>query len=115
MSLAINNSTTLTVGLVVNGSLVASLEPNSCLGCGQDDAVPASLLPPLPWHVEARSPSNRVLVTLDVHAGDVDYESNSAKGDGNRVDLSCGRLDIWSGPPLLGPAPGPGTPGDCQP
>ena len=39
----------------------------------------------------------------------------SAQGDAVRVDLSCGRLDIWSGPPLLGPPPGPGTPGDCTP
>jgi hypothetical protein len=42
-------------------------------------------------------------------------ETNSyLKGDGNRVDLSCGRIDVWAGPPLLGPAPGPGTPGDCR-
>ena len=30
-------------------------------------------------------------------------------------NLSCGRLDIWSGPPLSGPPPGPGKPGDCAP
>ena len=37
------------------------------------------------------------------------------KGDAVRVDLSCGVLRIWSGPPLLGGVPGPGSPGDCEP
>ncbi|MGH2465800.1 MAG: hypothetical protein ACRDGI_10100 [Candidatus Limnocylindrales bacterium] len=115
MSLAINNGSTLTVSLVVNGSVIASVDPATCLGCSEDDAVPASLLPPLPWQAEVRSPTGRVLVALTVHAGDVDYESHSSKGDANRVDLSCGRIDIWSGPPLLGPAPGPGESGDCRP
>jgi hypothetical protein len=115
MSLAVNNSTTLTVGLMVNGSLIASLEPNTCLGCGQDDGVPASLLPPLPWHAEVRSPSGRVLVSLTVRDGDVDYESSSDKGDASRVDLSCGQIDLWSGPPILGGPAGSGTPGDCRP
>jgi len=115
MSLAVNNGTTLTVSLVVNGSLIANLDPATCLGCSEDDAVPASLLPPLPWQAEVRSATGRVLVSLTVHEGDVEYEASSSKGDANRVDLSCGRIDIWSGPPLLGPAPGPGTPGDCRP
>ena len=115
MSLSINNGTTLTVTLVVNGTLVASLEPATCLGCGQDDGVPASLLPPLPWQAEVRSPSGRVLVSLTVHEGDVVYGSSSSQGDANRVDLSCGRIDLWSGPPLSGPPPEPGSPGDCRP
>ena len=115
MSLSINNGTTLTVNLVVNGTLVARLEPATCLGCGQDDGVPASLLPPLPWQAEVRSPSGRVLVSLPVHEGDVVYGSSSSQGDANRVDLSCGRIDLWSGPPLSGPPPEPGLPGDCRP
>jgi len=115
MSLAINNGTTLTVSLVVNGSLIASVDPATCLGCSADDAVPASLLPPLPWQAEVRSPSGRVLVSLTVHEGDVVYSSSSSQGDANRVDLSCGRIDLWSGPPLSGPPPEPGSPGDCRP
>lgn len=115
MSLAINNGTTLTVSLYVNDSLIASVDPATCLGCAEDDAVPASLLPPLPWQADVRTSAGRVLVSLTVHEGDVDYESSSSKGDANRVDLSCGRIDIWSGPPLLGPSPGAGTPGDCRP
>jgi hypothetical protein len=115
MSLSINNGTTLTLSLVVNGTPVASLEPATCLGCGPDGGVPASLLPPLPWHAEALTSSGRVLSSLDVRAGDVIYMSGGSKGVGSRVDLSCGRLDIWSGPPIDGPSPGAGTPGDCKP
>ncbi len=115
MSLAVNNSSTLTVSLVVNKMLIASLDPGTCLGCTDDSAVPASLLPPLPWQAEVHAPSGRVLLSLTVNAGDVEYESNSSKGDANRVDLSCGRIDLWSGPPLVGPPPGPGSSGDCRP
>jgi hypothetical protein len=115
MSLAVNNTSTLTVSLVVNGTLIASLDPGTCLGCTEDSAVPASLLPPLPWQAEVRSPSGRVLLSLSIKAGDVEYESNSARGRTARVDLSCGRIDLWSGPPPLGPAAGPGTSGDCRP
>jgi hypothetical protein len=115
MSLAVNNTSSLTVSLVVNGTLIASLDPGTCLGCNENSAVPASLLPPLPWKAEVRSPSGRVLLSLTVHAGDVANGNSSAQGDGARVDLSCGRIDLWSGPPMLGPAPGPGSPGDCRP
>ena len=108
------NSTTQVVFAFVNGTFIASLDPNGCLGCGGDDGIPASILSPLPWHVEVRMPAGRVLVALDIHAGDVVYTDSGSKGDGNRVDLSCGRIDVWAGPPLLGPAPGPGTPGDCR-
>jgi hypothetical protein len=113
--LSISNGTTLTVTLVVNGTPVATFAPHT----GRD-AIPASDLPPLPWTVEARSPSGRVLTSMAVRAGDVwqtflPNGEGSARGDGARVDLSCGRLDIWSGPPMSGPAPGPGSPGDCPP
>ena len=115
MSLSIQFGTTLVVTLVVNGRPVATLAPGDCIGCQLDDGIAASRLPPLPWQVEARSPSGRVLVSIPVRQGDVIRTADSWKGDAVRVDLSCGRLDVWSGPPLLGPAPGPGSPGDCSP
>ncbi len=34
---------------------------------------------------------------------------------GWRTDLSCGRVDVWSIVPILGPMWVPGTPGDCGP
>ena len=44
-----------------------------------------------------------------------DPKSKKKKGSGARVDLSCGRLDVWVGPPMHGPFPAPGRPGDCDP
>ncbi len=108
--LSISNNTTLAVTFVVNGQPVATVAPGV-----QVDPVSSAVLPPLPWAVEARAPSGRVLVSMTVHAGDVRISENSAQGDGARIDLSCGRLDIWAGPPMIGPMPGPGTPGDCAP
>jgi hypothetical protein len=113
--LSISNGTTLTVTLLVNSTPVGTFPP----GTGRDP-IPASDLPALPWNVEARSPSGRLLTSMTVQPGDV-WETTGPngegrqKGDGVRVDLSCGRLDIWSGPPMIGPAPGTGSPGDCAP
>ena len=57
---------------------------------------------------------------MTVRDGDLQATTNpdggsSANGIGGRIDLSCGRLDIWSGVPVIGPMPGPGSPGDCLP
>jgi hypothetical protein len=113
--LSISNGTTLTVTLVVNGTPVGTFAP----GTGRDP-IPASDLPALPWHVEARSPSGRLLTSMIVDPGNVSAttEPNGdgrEKGDGVRVDLSCGRLDIWSGPPMIGLAPGPARPVSALP
>jgi hypothetical protein len=104
-----SNSTTLEVTLVINGT------PIGRVAAGDGVEVPPSEMPALPWNVEARSPSGRLLLQMTVRAGDVDIEGDSQSGTGARVDLSCGRLDLWSGPPMHGPAPGPGMPGDCLP
>jgi hypothetical protein len=111
--LPISNETTLRVSLFVNGVQVGQFPAGAYADPIQDLA-----LPDLPWTVEARTDDGRVLLSFTVHAGDVSSTSypdghGSTQGRANRVDLSCGRLDVWSGPPLLGPPPGPGTPGDC--
>ena len=112
--LVVSNATTLTVTLAVNGAVARTVRPQT------DETVSTSDLPPLQWSVETRTLSGRVLSRMTVRAGDV-WETNlpgggrEMNGDAVRVDLSCGRLDMWSGPPLLGPLPGPGTPGDCDP
>ena len=112
MTLSVANYTTISVTLVVNGSVIETVPAG-----GYEDPTKAEL-PGLPWRVETRSPSGRVLSSMTVQAGDVwqTTEPNGnggAKGDAVRVDLSCGRLDVWSGPPLVGPPPGPGQSGDC--
>lgn len=112
MTLSIANYTTISVTLVVDGKVIETVPAG-----GYEDPIKADL-PGLPWNVETRSPSGRVLSSMTVHAGDVwqTTEPNGnagAKGDAVRVDLSCGRVDVWSGPPLLGPPPGPGQSGDC--
>lgn len=112
--LVVSNQTTLAVTLAVNGTAVRTIQPHT------QDSLLVTQLPQLPWAVEARTASGRVLSSMTVRSGDVLVTSKpdgstQMKGDAVRVDLSCGRLDIWSGPPLAGPPPGPGTPGDCAP
>jgi hypothetical protein len=108
-NLSYSNQTTLTLSLSVNGTMVETMVP------GAAGDVPSSRLPQLPWTVEAKTSKGRVVASMTVREGDVVMSSGEAKGDGIRVDLSCGRLDIWAGPPLLGPVPGSGHPGDCEP
>ncbi len=102
--LSVANSTTIPVTLVVNGAVVEIVPPGVA-----EDPVKAAL-PPLPWSVETRSTSGRVLSTMTVKPGD----SAGSFGDAVRADLACGRLDIWSGPPMLGPmfSPDPSRPCD---
>jgi hypothetical protein len=111
--LSISNATTLRVSLFVNGVEVGQFPAGAYA-----DPIKGLALPDLPWTVEARTDDGRVLLSFTEHSGQVSSTfypdgQGSAQGVGSRVDLSCGRLDVWSGPPLLGPVPGPGTPGDC--
>ena len=116
LSLSINNATTLSVVLRVNGISMGVFEPMT-------SADPISeQLPNPPWFVEAKTTSGRTLLTLDVKEGDVystPPDSNgisSQRGKAARADLSCGRLDIWAVHPAQGPAPPSSfAPGDCDP
>jgi hypothetical protein len=114
MRLDVSNETTIDVLLTVNG------RPGMPVPAGQGLEVGPGDIGPLPWAAQVRTVSGRILVQTTVEAGDVVSQDNgsgsgSQRGVGARVDLSCGRIDLWSGPPMLGPAPGPGTPGDCDP
>jgi hypothetical protein len=112
--LVVSNQTTLALTLAVNGAVVRTIQRHT------QDSVLVRDLPPQPWIVEARTSSGRLLSSMTVRLGDV-WEtsmpdgSTQMKGDAVRVDLSCGRLDMWSGPPLAGPPHGPGAAGDCAP
>ena len=116
--LGISNGTTLTVTIVINGRTVATREPDA----GGPDVDPLTL-PDLPWSVEARSPSGRVLTSMTVKAGDIWTTARprgvtESSGAFARVDLSCGSLRIWAGDVMpSGPVPASpaGSPGDCVP
>ena len=108
MSIGISNGTSIQVELVVNSSHVRTIPPLTNI------EVRVAELPALPWQAGVTTTAGRMLVTLEVRSGAVHVTSNGSSGVGARVDLSCGRLDIYSGPPMLGPMPGPGVPGDCD-
>ncbi len=114
MRLQVSNGTTMVVQLTVNGQPGIPVAPGQGLDVGAADVG----LPP--WSAQVRTVSGRVLVETIVKPGDVVTQQNSdgsgsSKSVGARVDLSCGRIDLWSGVQPLGPMPGPGTPGDCDP
>lgn len=116
--LGVSNGTTLDVTLFVNGVRVGE-----ALAGGPSPVIESSRLPDLPWVVEARSPSGRVLTSMRVEPGQVFSTTRpdggiDASGAIGRVELSCGRLTIWAGDfEPSGPVPGepPGEPGDCVP
>jgi hypothetical protein len=114
-TLNVNNDTTLVLTIVVNG------QPISVVGAKTAAAFQPAGLPALPWLVEARSSRGRIVLRLGVAVGSV-TDTVGLNGEhehgapGARVDLSCGRLDMYpSDTPMLGPAPGRGVPGDCVP
>jgi hypothetical protein len=112
--LGISNGKKLTVTLVVNGQAVGVFRPGEG---GNPVAVP---LPQLPWLVEARTSTGRPLTTMQVEPGQVSRTTlpdgtTEESGTLGRVDLSCGRLDLWAGFQPSGPIPGPGHPGNCVP
>lgn len=112
-TLHISNGTTLVVVLTVNGQEIGEFRPG--VGGAVFHEQP---LPQLPWTVEARTETGRLLTSMVVLPGDVRTEQDGRNSSGvfGRVDLSCGSLRIWVGDTALsGPAPGPGKPGDCEP
>ena len=113
-NLGVSNGTTLAVTLVVNGQRVAVFPPG-----GPEPSMDLTALPPLPWSVQALSPSGRVLTSMQVQPGEIEGPNSAVHTiPMGRVDLSCGRITIWAGDyPPSGPAPmgSPGTPGDCAP
>jgi hypothetical protein len=82
--LSIQNGTTIVVTLVVNGTVLETVGPGVL-----QDRVPERM-PSLPWRIEARSPSGRLLTSLTITASTY-VDANT--GAGARADLSCGRLD----------------------
>jgi hypothetical protein len=109
MSFTAGNYTDRVLELVVNGAPVAELAAAS------QQELTAGKLPALPWRVEIRLPTGRRLLELTIGSGSVTRTATGSVSPGARADLSCGRIEIWSGYPLIGPVPGAGVPGDCAP
>ena len=115
--LSLDNGTALEVTLVVNGEALAVAMPSGGL------EVDAGELGSLPWIVEARAPSGRVLTTMEVQPGDLQHAigpngDGSSSGTISHVALSCGLLIVWAGyapPSVPAAARGAGEPGDCDP
>ena len=111
------NGTTLAIVITIqspDGGTTINVAPGGSL------EIDPSRSPQLPWSVEARTESGRLLTSMTVLPGQVTRTvhpdgSVETTSTGGRVDLSCGRLDIWAGSPPIGPVPGPGVPGDCEP
>ena len=104
-TLSIGNWTSVTITLVVNGRVVESVPPGWV-----EDPVTAAV-PSRPWRVEAQLPNGRVVAMFTILATD---DISSTSGKAARVDLACGRVDIWSGPPLLGPGSSPDPSKPCD-
>jgi hypothetical protein len=109
--LHVRNGTTLDVTLYVNGEYVAVLPAGQAL-----PAIDPWGLKALPWSVEARSPTGRVLAAVTFKEGDGQGSGASPVG---RAILSCGSIDIYlnnSMPAAPATTASPaGSPGDCTP
>lgn len=102
LGLGIWNETSVPVTLAVNGQIIETVPAQ-----GPEHTIVAPL-PSMPWTIEARSPSGRVLTQLDVEQAQI-----------NRVAwvvLSCGEIILWYGQATSG-GPSfalPKASGDCD-
>ena len=102
----VDNGTTIAITVVVNGAVVETVPA----GIRQRDL--GFVMPSLPWRIEARSPSGRVLTSLTITSTDV---IDASHGKFAYRDLSCGRVSLSSGgDPVEGPVAGTPSPGDCD-
>jgi hypothetical protein len=113
VALGVVNTTPLAISLVVNGRAFETIRPQ-----GADTAIRLGALPALPWLVEARTSTGRVLVSMNVTEIDTNPPGGAA-GSGGReaaAQLSCGQVYLWTGPvEPPWPVPEPGSSGDCTP
>jgi hypothetical protein len=104
-ALYVVNDTTIIVTLIVDDTVVLSVPPEV------HEALLAARLPPLPWEVQVRSPSGVTLLRLSIRTVD---PIGSDFGRSARVDLACGTLEVWTGPPMVGGTFLPSSPGSCE-
>jgi hypothetical protein len=116
-NLGARNGTTIDVAIVVNNIEIGRLAPGQSIEGIQDRAGS------LPWLVQLRTiDSGRPVLTMRLEQAELDpaVDANVASiesGSLTTVDLSCGRLEVWTGDRTAvgaGPPPGEGRPGDCE-
>ena len=108
-TLHVSNDTTLLLTVSINDQVVGSAPPGQI-----SNFDPTSFAGP--WHVAIDTASGRRLLDMTYSAGEISSTNGSEGGVGQRLDLSCGRLDVYAGPPMSGPAPPQSfPPNDCQP
>jgi hypothetical protein len=114
IGLGVVNATDLRLTLFVNSTVIETLSPHTA-----DVAIHMSALPPLPWVVQVRTSSGRVLSAMTAGPGDIPGPPALGlvvSGKEAAADLSCGQLYLWTGAfEPSWPAPGSGSPGDCMP
>src|SRR4051794_22816945 len=91
MELHARDDSTLDLAIVVNG--ISHLLVHET----QID-LKADSLPPLPWAIVIRTSGGRRLASMSVRSGDVVSGWGIEQGVAVRLALSCGRIDVWSGP-----------------
>jgi hypothetical protein len=114
-NLHVVNGTTLELAIVVAGQPIGTVAPSSTTRYAESD------LPRLPWRVEARTATGRVLVSMDVASGSI-VDQRALDGTGSYaapatgIGLSCGMLEMYVGDVApSGGGPAIGQPGDCEP
>lgn len=108
------NGTTLTLKLTVNGRNAGSAAAMA------STVIDAREFGQAPWKIVASTSSGRELLRLEFDAHSAYYTTGDfphwGSGPFSRLDLSCGRLDLWVGSPGSGPMPQDSFPAhDCEP
>ena len=109
--LHVDNGTTLAITIVLNDHDAVQVPPSttSVVSLRNEHVGIVS--------VKALLPNGRTVLSFAVDPRSLGSTTTGSEtnvtGAAHRVDLSCGRLDIWLLTPPLGPVPGQGTPGDC--
>ena len=104
----VTNRTTLDISLFVNGLSIGTVR------AGDEIAIEPGRLPPLPWAVEARSPSGRLVLPWHVAVGQIQKALDGTGASGATATLTCGTFSLRIGA-LGDPGPDPNPPDSCEP
>ncbi|HLO34895.1 MAG TPA: hypothetical protein VK194_02380, partial [Candidatus Deferrimicrobium sp.] len=80
----VTNGTTLDVSIFVNGLSIGTVR------AGDEITIESGRLPTLPWTVEARSPSGRLILPWNVEVGQIQEALDGTGASGATATLTCG-------------------------